>query len=242
MALSPITFVLVHGAWHGGWCYSRVAHILRRAGHYVFTPTLTGLGERSHLYDPSIGLSTHIADIINVMTWERLSNVVLVGHSYGGMVITGVADRAAGHIDGLIYLDAFLPAPNQSLHDLIAMDAATAQINLAHGTTHNGIPPIPAELFNVNERDRSWVDSLCTPQPLPTFTEKLLITGQVEQIKRRTYIFATKNTLGGGFKAFRDIAAADDRWEVGDLDCGHDVMIDMPHETATILLQVGGAP
>ena len=154
------------------------------------------------------------------------------------MVITGVADRAAERIDSLIYLDAFLPGPNQSLNDLTPADTATAQAEFAPGSAHNGIPPIPAELFNVNELDRSWVDSLCTPQPPATFTEKLSITGQFEQIKRRTYVFAAKNTLGGGFKAFRNMAA-DNRWAIHDLDCGHDVMIDMPHETATILLQAG---
>ncbi|MEA2679624.1 MAG: hypothetical protein QOK03_1346 [Candidatus Binataceae bacterium] len=86
------TFVLVHGAWHGGWCYKPVARLLRNAGHEVYTPTLTGLGERSHLMSPTIDLATHVKDIVNVLRWEELSDVVLAGHSYGGMVITGVAD------------------------------------------------------------------------------------------------------------------------------------------------------
>ncbi len=103
------TFVLVHGGWHGGWCYSRVAQRLAAAGHRVFTPTLTGLGERAHLYSRSINLTTHITDIINVIKWERLQNVVLAGHSYGGMVVTGVADAIPEKIASLVYLDAFVP-------------------------------------------------------------------------------------------------------------------------------------
>jgi pimeloyl-ACP methyl ester carboxylesterase len=101
------TFVLVHGAWHGGWCWCRVADRLRRDGHAVFTPTLTGLGERSHLLRPGIDLATHVADIINVMRWERLSDVVLCGHSYGGFVISGVAEEMSAAIRAIVFLDAF---------------------------------------------------------------------------------------------------------------------------------------
>ena len=97
----PTTFVLVHGAWHGGWCYGRVAALLRARGHTVFTPTLTGQGERAHLLSGSINLSTHIEDVLGVFRCERLDNVVLAGHSYGGMVITGVADRIAERIKAL---------------------------------------------------------------------------------------------------------------------------------------------
>jgi pimeloyl-ACP methyl ester carboxylesterase len=103
------SFVLVHGAWHGGWCYARVAKILRAAGHDVFTPTLTGLGERSHLMRPEINLDTHIADVLNVVKWEDLSNVVLSGHSYGGIVVTGVADAIPDKIAAIVYLDAHVP-------------------------------------------------------------------------------------------------------------------------------------
>src|SRR5512136_3051948 len=103
------TFVLVHGAWHGGWCYKRVAERLRAKGHVVYTPTNTGLGERSHLYHRDINLDTHITDILNVIKWEELDDFVLVGHSYGGMIITGVADRIPEKVRRLVYLDAFVP-------------------------------------------------------------------------------------------------------------------------------------
>ena len=105
------TFVLVHGAWHGGWCWRRVADRLHRDGHAVFTPTLTGLGERSHLpLRQGIDVATHVADIVNVMRWERLSDVVLCGHSYGGFVISGVAEEMVALIRSIVFLDAFLPA------------------------------------------------------------------------------------------------------------------------------------
>ena len=103
------TFVLVHGAWHGGWCWKKVAPLLRSAGHEVYTPTLTGLGERDHLLTRDIGLDTHIQDIVNVLEYEELTQVVLVGHSYGGMVVTGVAERAHERLRQLVYLDAATP-------------------------------------------------------------------------------------------------------------------------------------
>ena len=112
-------FVLVHGAWVGGWCWRSNAQALRRAGHEVYTPTLTGLGERSHLLSPSINLDTHVTDILNVFQHEELSDVVLVGHSYGGMVVTGVADVLPDNIKSLVYLDAFVPENGQSLLSLL---------------------------------------------------------------------------------------------------------------------------
>lgn len=120
-------FVLVHGAWIGGWCWRPNAQALRKAGHEVFTPTLTGLGERSHLMNPGINLDTHIADIVNVIKHEELSDVVLVGHSYGGMVVTGVADALADKIRSLVYLDAFVPESGQALVDLAPPETSTRQ-------------------------------------------------------------------------------------------------------------------
>ena len=114
------TYLLVHGAWHGGWCWRRVTDILRAEGHTVFTPTLTGLGERAHLARPEIDLETHISDVLGVLDAEELDDVILCGHSYGGMVITGVADRLPGRIKALVYLDAFVPEHGESVIDLYA--------------------------------------------------------------------------------------------------------------------------
>src|SRR5882757_3357550 len=134
------TIVLVHGAWHGGWCYRRVADLLRADGHRVYVPTLTGLGERSHLLTRSINLSTHIADIANLLRWEDLQRIVLVGHSYGGMVVTGVADAMAERVSSLVYLDAFLPTAGKSFHDIIPAEVAEAQVRGARASDGFSVP------------------------------------------------------------------------------------------------------
>src|ERR1700716_4020236 len=113
----PRIFVLVHGAWHGGWCWRRVADRLRAGGHTVFTPTLTGLGERAHLLRAGIGLDTHITDVVNAMAGEELTDVLLCGHSYGGFVISGVAERLAPAIRALVFLDAFMPRNGETVQD-----------------------------------------------------------------------------------------------------------------------------
>jgi pimeloyl-ACP methyl ester carboxylesterase len=156
------TFVLVHGAWHGGWCYKRVARLLRQAGHEVYTPTLTGLGERAHLMNRTIDLNTHVQDIVGVIRCEELSDVVLCGHSYGGMVIAGVAEQIAAKISALVYLDAFVPENGKSLFDYQAAEVAE---RMRSDAVQNGegymITPIPAARFAVNAADAGWVDAMC---------------------------------------------------------------------------------
>ncbi len=226
--------VLVHGAWHGGWCYGRVADILRGRGHRVYTPTLTGLGERSHLVTRSIDLSTHIADIANTIRWEDLRQIILVGHSYGGMVVTGVADAMIDRIAALVYLDAFLPTAGQSFHDILPTEVADAQVRGANASNGFTVPPIPAAAFNVNEADRSWVDSLCTPHPLGTLTQPIELTGSHARIATKSYVLATENPV----RLFQGFARSmrDDRTCTSyELPCGHDVMIDLPKETASII-------
>jgi pimeloyl-ACP methyl ester carboxylesterase len=228
------TVVLVHGAWHGGWCYGRVAALLRSAGFQVYTPTLTGLGERSHLLAPSVDLSTHIADIANMIHWEDLRRFILVGHSYGGMVVTGVADAMPERISALVYLDAFLPAAGKSFHDIVPGELARAQLHSANAGGGLSVPPIPAAAFNVNEEDRSWVDSLCTPHPLRSLTQPIELTGNYARIAKKSYVLATKNPI----PLFRDFALSirnDPSCVSYDLPCGHDVMIDLPKETACII-------
>jgi len=229
------TFVLVHGAWHGGWCWVRVAERLRRAGHTVFTPTLTGLADRAHLMSPTITLMTHIKDVVGLLEWEELSDVVLVGHSYGGVVITGAADRAARRVKSLIYLDALVPGHGQSAMDLRRPDQVAASLAAARAKGQGWrIPPTPAATFRVNEADQAWVDAKCTDLPLACFTERLHLSGAVDGIATRAYIRA------GGYPApqFDDALA---RFETAghptySLDCGHDVMVDMPEELTAILL------
>jgi pimeloyl-ACP methyl ester carboxylesterase len=183
------TFVLVHGAWHGGWCWQRVADRLRGGGHAVFTPTLTGLGERSHLLREGVDLKTHITDVVNVMKWEGLSDVVLCGHSYGGFVISGVAEQMAPAIRSIVFLDAFVPRNGESVLDLTG-PAVQEGIRNALQRGDIAIPPRAAEAFGVNEADRAWVDRLCVGQPIATFTDKIALSGARERIARKSYIRA----------------------------------------------------
>ncbi len=232
---SPATFVLVHGAWHGGWCWRRVADALRAKGHAVYTPTLTGLGERSHLSDPKIDLSTHVADVVNLIRWEGLRDVVLCGHSYGGMVISGVAEQAPeGAIASIVYLDAFLPEDGKSLFDYTAVEGREGLEMARAGKQTGFVAPIPAAAFNVNEADRAWVDAQCVPQSYRCFTEKLSLTGARERIPRKAYVLAT-GYPGLSFGLFADQTRADPDWRYYEVDCGHDVMLDAPDRLVEIL-------
>lgn len=229
------TFVLVHGAWHGGWCYSRVAAILRERGHCVFAPTLTGLGERSHLAGLGlINCSTHIRDIVNVFEWERLSDVVLCGHSYGGLVIGGVADIIPHRVASLVYLDACIPRDGQSAFDTAEPNRI---LQILKGVAEHGgymVPPPPAEHFNVNPADRAMVDALCTPHPLATCVERLKITGACMSISKKTYVFASN--WKAPFALEYERARKDRSWIALEISCGQDVMLDAPDRLAEILL------
>ena len=229
------TFVLVHGAWHGGWCWRRVADRLNAAGHVVFTPTLTGLGERSHLLSSNIDLKTHITDVVNVIKWEGLTRVVLCGHSYGGMVISGVAEQAADAIRSIVFLDAFVPKNGEAVRDLTGQavkEAAAAAMQRGDIV----IPPRPAEAFDVNEADRAWVDRLCVGQPIGTFTEKIVLTGAAGRIARKNYVRAA-SYANPGFDRALAAAKADPTWHTYAVPCGHDVMVDAPDRLTEILLE-----
>lgn len=230
------TFVLVHGAWHGGWCWRRVADRLRAGGHTVFTPTLSGVGERSHQLSGAINLSTHISDVVNLLTWEDLRDVVLCGHSYGGIVITGAADRAADRVGSLVYLDAFVPANGQCAFDFFPPESIGPQVGSSRDFGGYALRPIPAERFNVNPADREWVDRLCTPQPIATFLERISLTGAHERIAKRTYIYAAGWGATTGFTPIYERLKGNPSWTVHSVPCGHDVMVDMPGELAEMLV------
>jgi pimeloyl-ACP methyl ester carboxylesterase len=239
------TFVLVHGAWHGGWCWRDTAAALRTAGHSVFTPTHTGVGERSHQSGENITLETHIRDVCGCIEWEELKDVVLVGHSYGGMVITGVADRLADRIKALVYLDAFVPEHGDSLIGLINTslppEVAAQFVGGFRGAALEGrsgqMQPIPAEVFSVVVAHRAWIDRRCVPQALATFEMPLLLSGDGAKVKQRQYILAD----GWDPSPFRHFAKKYDGaagWRVAKLPCGHDVMVDMPKELSAELLKL----
>jgi pimeloyl-ACP methyl ester carboxylesterase len=230
----PATFVLVHGAWHGGWCYSRVAELLRARGHRTFTPTMTGLGERSHLATPDITLSVHVNDIVNVLRFEDLHDVVLCGHSYGGLVISGVVEVVPERIAALVFLDAFVPEDGQSLHDLVPESNRVRHVELA-AANEGFIPAVPAANFGVNERDRAWVDAKCVPHPLGTMREGLKLSGARDRVAHKTYLRAgTYRSIP--FDAAREALSGAPGWVVDTIPSGHDVMVDAPEELAGALV------
>jgi pimeloyl-ACP methyl ester carboxylesterase len=239
------TFVLVHGAWHGGWCYRDAAAALRAAGHTVFTPTLSGVGQDFHHSSEAITLETHIRDICGLMEFEELGDVVLCGHSYGGMVITAVADRMPDKIKSLVYLDAFVPQHGDSLISLLR-GALPAEVwplfvngfrDAALANRSGLMQAIPAEVFGIKPENRAWVDRLCRPQALATFECPALLTGDHAKVSKRLYILAD----GWDPSPFRHFAKHYDGqagWTVTQLPSSHDVMVDMPKELATLLISM----
>jgi pimeloyl-ACP methyl ester carboxylesterase len=222
------TFVLVHGAWHGSWCWKRVRSILQHQGHEVFTPTLTGVGERAHLLAPTVDLRTHTLDVLNLIQWEELDDIVLCGHSYGGMVVTGVADRIPRRIRTLVYLDAFVPENGESL----AQFAPLSDEQLVEGWK---CIPISAEIFGVNAADRAWVDRQCTLQSAACFRQPAELTGGLSQLQRIGYIYAA-GWAGSQSPFYPFYQKAQARgWFTHEVECGHDVMLDRPDALAALL-------
>jgi pimeloyl-ACP methyl ester carboxylesterase len=234
------TFVLVHGAWHGSWCWKRVRKTLQTKGHDVFTPTLTGVGERSHLIARDIDLETQILDVVNLIRWEELTDFVLCGHSYGGCVVTAVADRMPERVRALVYLDAFVLRDGERLVDHLP-EAQREGMRAGAAATGEGwqAPPIPAEVFVVNAADRDWMNRQCTPHPLACFEQPIALAGGIDRIKNISYILATGYADGSPFPPFY-ARARSLGWRTLTVDCGHDVMLDRPQELVEILLDAAG--
>jgi pimeloyl-ACP methyl ester carboxylesterase len=226
---NPTTFVLVHGAWHGGWCWNKLTPMLRAAQHQVFTPTLTGLGERAHLLTPEIDLATHIKDIVSVLEYEDLHNVVLVGHSYGGMVIAGVAEAIGSRVAHLVFLDGFLPESGKALTDYAPMLP----------TRDDGwrVPALGTSRdFGVtDERDIAWADPRIGDQPYRTLTQTIQLSAQMYESFPKTFIQLTElpwfveaaeRAKRQGFRYYQLLAG------------GHNAMISQPKAVSDILLDV----
>lgn len=231
------TFVLVHGAWHGGWCWRRVADLLQAKGPKVFTPTLTGVADRSHLMSKDITLDTHIADIVNLFEWERIADACLVPHSYGGWPCSGALEQIGDRVSSIVWLDAFKPENGQRGIDFSSGFSRIAmEESLAKGEPGRKGPPSSA--FMVNERDQAWIDSLLTPQPNGPAMQPIRLSGARERVKKKTYIRATRYPQESFDKALAE-CKADPTWRtyVTD-DAGHDVMIDAPEWLTEILLEV----
>jgi pimeloyl-ACP methyl ester carboxylesterase len=226
------TFVLVHGAWHGGWCWKKLTPLLRAAGHLVFTPTLTGLGERSHLLTQDIDLDTHIKDIASVLEYEDLQNVVLVGHSYGGMVIAGVAEVLAPRVAQLVFLDGFLPENGKALTDY------APPVPMRDDGWR--VPPLGTSRdFGVTaESDIAWADPRLGDQPYRTMTQPVQLSAQMYESFPRTFIQLTE--LPWFVEAAERAKRQGFRYDKL-LSGGHDAMISQPQELSQILLEVAGA-
>jgi len=235
------TFLVAHGAWSAGWAWKKVRPLMRARGHDIFTPTYTGVGERSHLAHKDIDLETHIADILGVLTCEELRDVILVGHSYGGMVATGVADRATDRISQLVYLDAFAPRDGQSLLDL---QTDEARQRVRDGTQKEGggwrIPPNPAPP-DTSAADLAWVNAHRVPQPIKCFEQKIKLTGAVDRLPR-TYIYCKISRPGDVFRQFRERASTEKGWKCIDIDASHSPNVTAPEALADILHGIAGTP
>ncbi len=234
------TFVLVHGGGHGGWCYQRLARILRTEGHEVYCPTLTGLGERSHLLSAAINLETHIEDVVPLLFQEDLHDVYLAGHSYGGMVITGVADRALERIGHLVFLDASHPQNNESLADVAPgmMEYAYRHIKVRDGIELMELPEdeaIPSYGLT-DPADMAWAKPRLKPHPWPCFIQKLRLTREAEVRKLpRTSINCTPTLKIRPPELLHRTLEADHVFEI---DTGHDLMITEPRAVADMLIEV----
>jgi pimeloyl-ACP methyl ester carboxylesterase len=213
--------------------WSRVARLLRAAGHDVFTPSLTGVGERVHLGSPQVDLALHTEDVLQVLAHERLSGVVLVGHSYGGMVVTGVADRAAERIASLVYLDAFVPQDGQALVDLARPEMRTA-LEAEQGWQLAPLPPQRQGMTDPGEI--AWLEGRRGPQPLGTFRQKVSLGGAYRG--PRTYIFCSGYSPSS-FAATAEKLRADPAWRYHELPTHHYPQVSMPQETAALLLRAG---
>ena len=235
------TFVIVHGAWGGGWEWRTVADVLAEADHRVFTPTLTGLGERSHLLSRSVGLSTHRDDVVNLIAWERLEDVVLVGHSYGGMVITTAASEVADRIARLIYVDAFIPRDGQSELDLVDPGLADEMMLGPARNVGDGwrVPfPFPDDLdaypADVADRYReSW-------HPLSTLTEPAVVADAVWKLPAAFVHCVAKEPGSDAFLG--SVRFARERgWPEVEVATGHDIQIEDPESIARVLDDLAGA-
>jgi pimeloyl-ACP methyl ester carboxylesterase len=232
-------FVLIHGAWHGGWCWSRVLPLLHANGHVAHAVTLTGVGERAHLLSREISLATHIQDVIGLITAEELDEVILVGHSYAGVVITGVADRLVrgrpGLLKHLVYLDASAPHSGESWSSPHAPDVVAARIAAARASGGLSLPPPDASVFGLEGADRDWVNRRQTPQPFAIYTEPLYFDEARVATIPRTFIDCNNPPLPNIAK-MRLRVRSEPGWRVLVLDTGHDPMVSMPAGLTEALL------
>jgi pimeloyl-ACP methyl ester carboxylesterase len=241
-------FVLVHGAMHGGWCWKRVKPLLSGAGYDVYTPTLTGMGERAHLMDFATGLGVHVRDIENVLEYEDISGVILVGHSYGGMVVTAAAESCRRRIERIVYLDAYVPDNGQSLFD-VQPEATVRLFKKWADAWGDGRRVVPSRSFPENwgildEDLKAWVFHRLTDYPLVCSGEKVSLSSPEAAAIKRTYIRCTGLSPAGRIVAedFRSSVekARQEGWDFYEIEAGHDAMLTHPEAVAKLLIKTAG--
>ncbi len=227
--------VLVHGAWHGSWCWRRVLPALWAAGHRVVPVTLTGLGERAHQLGPDITLGTHVADVVTAVRAQECRGAVLVGHSYAGVVVTGAADRLGEAVGALVYVDGVVPSPGESWS---TRNSPQVQAERRAASAASGVlPPPPAAAFGLTGADADWVDRRQTPQPGGVYDDPLTFDAGRWAARPRTFVGCTAPPLPT-IDPFRERVRAEPGWEVVELATGHDPMISAPGELVDVLLRV----
>ena len=237
------TFVLVHGAFTGGWHWQRVRQFLTAAGHVVYTPTLTGAGERSHLLSRSLRLETHVQDVTSVLFYEDLRDVILVGHSYGGVVVTAAAEQVSDRLRQIIYLDATVPENGQAATGAFAGGTADVLAQLSQGTDWL-LPPLPLPAVGVEApEDVAWMTPRRGSHPMATLHEPVVLGNETARKLPRAYIRCSQRQgLVGVFgvdplQPFYDKAVAAG-WPVRDIDSGHDAMVVAPEAVARCLVEL----
>ncbi|MCV2489226.1 alpha/beta hydrolase [Geodermatophilus sp. YIM 151500] len=234
------TFVIVHGAWSGAHAWRWVRPLLRDAGHEVFTPSLTGLGERAHLAHPGIDLDTHVEDVVAVLRYEDLRDVVLVGHSYGGMVISGVADRERDRLAQLVYLDADVPLDGQSEFDLLEPEEAAeyAAAARSRGDGWRIPPPFPDPLPPGLPAAVAWTVARMVPHPLRTLTQPLHLVDDAAVEPPRTYVLCSEGKHGQPVPAYVQRISADPQWRVIEVEAGHAAHVTAPEALVGTLVEI----
>ena len=231
-------FLLIHGAWHGGWVWNEISDILRYQRYSVSTPTLTGLGEKKHLLSSKITIKTFIEDVVNHIIFEDLNNIILVGHSFAGSVISGVADRLKDRIQKLIYFDAMILIDGQKPFDITPKETVEQRIELAKKFGNNiSIPAPSADAFGVFDIKKSLLlEEKLTPHPLSAFQSKLILKNEVGNGIPLSYIFCTKPVYKS-LESSREVVRKM-KWPIFELNAGHDAMLTHPKETLNLLMKI----
>ena len=226
------TFVLVHGGWHGGWCWQPVVERLQARGHRVFAPSLTGMAERRHLIDAVTGPDTHVADITNLLAFEDLEGVVLVGHSYGGTIITGAASDMPERISRLVYLDAMVPEVSGMSAARLSSPERAAEI--AAAIRPDGHTDATGFERWVSPERIAWLKTRTTPQPGSCFGKGVTLSGRQAEVKARDYIICTRHKPSP-FWQFYERYKSDPAWRCLEIDSLHDAMIEAPEALVDLL-------